>query len=81
MTPELPEGLQVALRVIDVLEQLEPERRIFVKTPEDIVLRKLLWFRHGGEVSDRQWADVQSVLRTQADRLDYDYLRDWASRL
>lgn len=28
---------------------------LFVKSPEDTVLRKLLWFRAGGEVSDRQW--------------------------
>jgi hypothetical protein len=29
-------------------------RTIFVKSPEDTILRKLVWFRSGGEVSDRQ---------------------------
>ena len=32
------------------------DRAIFVKSPEDTILRKLLWFRAGGEVSDRQGA-------------------------
>ena len=63
------------------LIQAEPERRVFVKSPEDIVLRKLHWFRLGGEVSDRQWTDILGVLRTQGDRLDAEYLEHWASHL
>jgi len=61
--------------------QVGPERRVFVKTPEDIVLRKLQWYRLGGEVSDRQWTDVLNVIDTQGDRLDRPYLEKWASRL
>ena len=63
------------------LIQAEPERRVFVKSPEDIVLRKLHWFRLGGEVSDRQWTDILGVIRTQGDRLDAEYLEHWASHL
>ena len=55
--------------------------RLLVKTPEDTVLRKLLWYREGGCVSDRQWRDVVSVLRISGKRLDYDYLVNWANRL
>jgi hypothetical protein len=34
---------------------------LVVKTAEDTVLRKLLWFREGGEVSEKQWRDIVSV--------------------
>lgn len=61
--------------------QVDPERRVIVKTPEDIVLRKLQWYRQGGEVSDRQWTDLLAVIRTQGDRLDLEYLERWAERL
>lgn len=55
--------------------------RLFVDTPENVVLRKLEWFRRGGGVSERQWRDVVGVLRAQKGRLDEGYLEDWASRL
>ena len=56
-------------------------RELVVKSAEDTVLRKLEWYRIGGEVSDRQWNDILGVIRTQGDRLDRDYLRQWASEL
>ena len=31
--------------------------------PEDIILLKLQWYKAGGETSERQWADVLSVIR------------------
>ena len=54
---------------------------LVVKSPEDSVLRKLLWYRDGGEVSDRQWRDIVSVLRVNVGRLDLRYLLEWAERL
>lgn len=63
------------------LVQIEPERRVFVKTPEDIVLRKLHWYRQGGQVPDQQWTDVVRVIRVQGDRLDLEYLQQWAQQL
>ena len=56
-------------------------RRLFVKSPEDTVLRKLLWYRQGGEVSERQWRDVVEVLRQSRAVLDVAYLDVWAGRL
>jgi hypothetical protein len=52
-----------------------------VKTPEDTILRKLLWYEGGGAVSDRQWRDVLGVLRVSGAMLDDRYLDDWAARL
>lgn len=53
----------------------------YFAAPEDVVLNKLEWFRLGRELSERQWADVQGVLKVQMAMLDYDYLRYWAERL
>ncbi|HEY2851733.1 MAG TPA: hypothetical protein VGJ18_02725 [Gemmatimonadaceae bacterium] len=53
---------------------------IYVDTAEDVVLRKLEWYRRGGETSERQWRDVVAVLRVQHD-LDDAHLRTWAERL
>ena len=54
---------------------------VYVKSPEDTILRKLLWYRMGGEVSDRQWSDILGVLQVQGGRLDREYLAKWAAQL
>lgn len=56
-------------------------RSLHVKRAEDSVLRKLLWYRAGGEVSDRQWRDLVSVLRQSREVIDGAYLDAWAERL
>jgi hypothetical protein len=54
---------------------------LVLKSPEDTVLRKLLWHREGGGVSERQWRDVVEVLRVSGVGMDSDYLSSWARRL
>ncbi|MBI5709936.1 MAG: hypothetical protein HZC42_06470 [Candidatus Eisenbacteria bacterium] len=51
------------------------------KTPEDSVLRKLHWYRLGGEVSEQQWRDVLGVLIVSRDLLDNAYMDRWAAHL
>lgn len=50
-------------------------------SPEDLVLRKLLWYRAGGEVSEQQWRDVVGVLAVSGPEMDRTYLDSWARRL
>jgi hypothetical protein len=50
-------------------------------TAEDTLLTKLLWFRQGSEVSDRQWRDVLGIRRVAGQSLDGRYLSPWAAEL
>lgn len=59
----------------------DPSRSAMVKTAEDTILRKLQWYRSGGEVSDRQWRDVLGVLTTMSENLDQGYLSRWGTKL
>ena len=59
----------------------EPPVDVMVKTAEDSVLRKLQWFRAGGEVAQLQWRDVVGILRNRAGSLDVEYLRHWSEPL
>ncbi len=68
----LGEGQLGRRRLLVIVGDLE----VPVLGPEDIVLQKLRWFRLGGEVSDRQWNDLLSVLR--AGDLDEAYLDEVA---
>jgi hypothetical protein len=51
-----------------------PGVTIFVYAAEDLIVRKLMWFRLGNEVSSRQWRDVLGLLKG-AKGLDHDLLR------
>ncbi len=49
--------------------------------PEDVVLHKLLWYRDGGCVSERQWGDVLGLFQVKGPSLDRAYMDEWATEL
>lgn len=51
---------------------------LWVKSPEDTVLRKLWWYQQGGGASERQWRDVVAVIRANKATIDRAYLARWA---
>ena len=62
-------------------EELEtPDGSVVVRfsSPEDTLLHKLVWYRLGNEVSERQWRDVMGLLKIQKDHMDEGYLDRWA---
>jgi hypothetical protein len=58
------------------------EGRLFsVASPEDTLLAKLNWYKMGGGISSRQWADILDVIEYQRTNLDLDYMRQTAPQL
>lgn len=57
-----------------------PEGRAAIRfaSPEDTLLHKLVWYRLGNEVSDRQWGDIVGMIQIQKEMLDSAYLQLWA---
>jgi hypothetical protein len=67
--------------VAEPLDDAPGSRAFRIASAEDTVLAKLEWFRAGGEMSERQWADIVGVLRILGSSVDRDYLRRWAAPL
>jgi hypothetical protein len=53
----------------------DPDRYLYVYTPEDIILQKLRWYRMGDETSERQWRDILGIMLVQGKRLETIYLQ------
>ncbi len=68
-------------RRVAALITTEPEKAIYVTSPEDNILSKLEWYRMGNEASDRQWRDILGVLKMKAEQFDLEYARRWAKSL
>ena len=72
---------EFARREFQPVRQWGDDFSLPVASAEDTILSKLVWFRKGGEVSERQWADARGVVEVRKDRLDTAYLRGWSVKL
>ncbi len=56
-----------------------PDFEATFSAPEDVIIKKLEYFREGG--SEKHLRDIVGVLKVQGDRIDRAYLTDWIVRL
>jgi hypothetical protein len=52
-----------------------------VASTEDILLAKARWYRLGGETSEVQRRDIESLVALNRASLDREYLARWAGNL
>jgi len=63
------------------LDLAEGKATIRFASPEDTLLHKMIWYKLGNQISDRQWGDILGVLKVQGEALDQEYLEHWAPLL
>ncbi len=68
-------------KIKDKLENEPDSMDVYLSSAEDIILNKLVWYKNGGEISERQWSDVIGVIKVQGKNLDKEYLIKWAEQL
>ncbi len=56
-----------------------PDLEITFASAEDVIVKKLEFFREGG--SDKHLRDIVGILKVQGNRIDHVYLTDWIGRL
>lgn len=71
---------QMARRQLHSLDG-ELDKGVYICSPEDTVLQKLVWFRMTARESQKQWRDILGVLKLQGEKLDFGYMRQWGETL
>ena len=56
------------------VEQQVFDRRLWLPTPEDVIVMKLRWGR------SRDQDDIRAVMSLQADALDWTYIESWCDQ-
>jgi hypothetical protein len=54
-------------------------RKAWFIAPEDLILKKMDFFREGG--SDKHLRDIRAMLKISGEKIDLTYITDWATRL
>jgi len=68
-------------KIRDKLDDEPDSINVYLSSPEDVILNKLVWYKAGEEASKRQWNDVIGVIKVQSENLDNDYLNKWGVQL
>ena len=58
---------------------ISPGKDVYFASPEDVIINKLIWGKQSQ--SEKQWRDVLSIMKTQRESLEYNYLREWTDKL
>lgn len=56
-----------------------PIGRVYVHSPEDLILYKLLYFSISQQPKHSR--DIAAILQTKKDQIDYSYIEGWTERL
>lgn len=59
----------------ETLDKVDEGSEFYLACAEDVVLKKLEWFRLGGKASEQPWRDVKGMLKVQSNLPDREYLR------
>jgi hypothetical protein len=59
--------------------EVAPGRAVWFSSPEDVILKKLEYFKMGG--SDKHLRDIASMIKISGDTFDRAYLDQWAVKL
>ena len=59
--------------------EIAPASQVRFAAPEDVILRKLEYYREGG--SDKHLRDIRGILQLMRDSIDRAYLEQWVDRL
>jgi hypothetical protein len=60
---------------------IEGRAPLWMPSPEDVILTRLMWYRQSGNHADDQWNDLLGILKVQAPTLNLAYLSQQAEIL
>jgi hypothetical protein len=70
---------QEAFRRREKIDFGPPIGKVFVHSPEDLILYKLLYFSLGRQ--SKHVRDITAILRSQKGQLELNYIEKWVQRL
>jgi len=56
-----------------------PIGQVYIHSPEDLILYKLIYF--GLSQQPKHSRDIAAILRAKKNKLDFDYIEEWVTRL